>query len=1387
MRLAYLFILIISPFGNLFSQCLDDDLIMFPPKSIDLFTGFGRQVVIQDDYLITSSDSNDSLAYANGLVFVYEYKANRWTKIAELTPSDPSNGMRFGQRIEANKNIIAISGTKYSPEGVAYQKVYVFEKDSVESWVTQNESYVIDPVPVVAEDDFWGTRVNFDVSDKFLALYYSYGYYFEDHHEVKCNIYSLGDDFAELIHAYDGLKYDDGNYQTQVHLNLEDDFLVISSGFYSRPNYSSGISIVYNYDSVAGWEELSHELIPPLENQIGFGTSVDVVDDNIFVSSLRDDSPEGTGTSKVFVYQKEEDKWTETNQCVIYSTPAVGSTNDNISASSKYLIHSQPAERIMSVFSLDDTLKAKEKPDFFLQLPDLERGYGWEMDINSKHFVYNSNDFGYSNYTTTGSEVNTVLLETPLDSSRSIPDQVLTQYSNTASGDEFASSSAFYKSVGAVGTHLDDDRGSSSGAVNIYERENEGLTWKQVSKIYSPTIQSNQGFGLAVDVNEKQLFVSAPFYDSLAIDGSRVVSAMGKVFQFEKRNEKWHLINEIISPDALNYLNNQASADKHKKAENEGVFFQNLSEGNVLIASDPEVESEQTGVSVLSQNDSYSNREFGRTLTYHNGYLAVGQRYFGGSNYKGSIYIFKENHTGGWDHQATLQSSDRYTRDAIGMLPIFMNDTLIIAGSAIYGNKALLFKRNPGEEWRSGNETATLLPDREELDGNYPVEEFDNFGVDIDLHGEYIIVGAPFGERDERLGAHSGRAYLFKMPVGGWNGDINHTSILKPKDRIVDGMFGNSVYIDSKNILVGAPHSFFRRRYTDAYNKEDEEPGLVYVFDRAFIDESEEVVNEVGRIIPDDGEALDGFGASISKNFLEVVVNAPLADTDNGDRSGAAYMYKKVGSIEEDIPPMCIESGSVDLIAYPVSGGIWSGEGIIDSEKGIFDPSALDEKSYSIRYQYGECTSTTTIDVYTKPVIINASNPLQYLCLDDSVDIFIESDKTSHDYQWFFKNTIDDEYVQQFIWNGENRIVAKAPGYYYGISLNPACNSEPEFFQVVAVDESTELSHEDYVAYCTGETFTLQLNSETQMDSYSWYYSEDTSNLSFIEFSSNDSIQVASGGLYFCQFIRHGCVFDSDTVNVQFDISKSELNYQNEYELCMGESIELSISNDYEDMIEFQWYADLDGFEDYKLYSDDQIITANQEGSFYCRSISSSGCQYLSDTISINQEVFDLTFEPIENICDVSEKVDLLTSPLGGTFEIKNTSFTFSEPVFDPIDLENGVYELMYYYEINGCSYETSQTFEINVLKKDDLFIPNVFTPNNDGLNDYFFADGLVYPLSRFELTIVNRAGSKVFQTTNHDFQWKGAGMSSGVYFWSLTYGNSCDTHELNGFVHLIR
>lgn len=84
----------------------------------------------------------------------------------------------------------------------------------------------------------------------------------------------------------------------------------------------------------------------------------------------------------------------------------------------------------------------------------------------------------------------------------------------------------------------------------------------------------------------------------------------------------------------------------------------------------------------------------------------------------------------------------------------------------------------------------------------------------------------------------------------------------------------------------------------------------------------------------------------------------------------------------------------------------------------------------------------------------------------------------------------------------------------------------------------------------------------------------------------------------------------------------------------------------------------------------------------------------------------------------------------------------------------------------NGCE---SKVFEYTITEKDcscKITVPNIFTPNNDNVNETFEIIG-TSDIAKFDLTIFNRWGKLVFETDKIYDYWKGDA-SPGIYYWTI-------------------
>ena len=127
---------------------------------------------------------------------------------------------------------------------------------------------------------------------------------------------------------------------------------------------------------------------------------------------------------------------------------------------------------------------------------------------------------------------------------------------------------------------------------------------------------------------------------------------------------------------------------------------------------------------------------------------------------------------------------------------------------------------------------------------------------------------------------------------------------------------------------------------------------------------------------------------------------------------------------------------------------------------------------------------------------------------------------------------------------------------------------------------------------------------------------------------------------------------------------------------------------------------------------------------------------------------------------------------------------------------------------VKSVDYGCDTTFSSNIIVLPvKLKIPNVFTPNGDGINDFFIIDndptggteedkdettrGFEHesynPLRdyylRTELTIFNRWGRVVYKSSDYRNDWDGGNLPDGTYFYVLECVGERDNHRYQGSV----
>jgi len=158
-----------------------------------------------------------------------------------------------------------------------------------------------------------------------------------------------------------------------------------------------------------------------------------------------------------------------------------------------------------------------------------------------------------------------------------------------------------------------------------------------------------------------------------------------------------------------------------------------------------------------------------------------------------------------------------------------------------------------------------------------------------------------------------------------------------------------------------------------------------------------------------------------------------------------------------------------------------------------------------------------------------------------------------------------------------------------------------------------------------------------------------------------------------------------------------------------------------------------------------------------------------------------LTQNPIISFTDQSSSANNWNWNFGDPESGANNTSTEQNP--SHTYNSEGIYDvLLIVSNYNNTCFDTI----IKQVEIVNLTIPNVFTPNNDGINDYFHIIN-IEKLKNNQLTIFNRWGNLIYEKSNYQNDWDGKDCADGVYYYILKLPDNNSNYHDNGTVTIIR
>jgi gliding motility-associated-like protein len=160
---------------------------------------------------------------------------------------------------------------------------------------------------------------------------------------------------------------------------------------------------------------------------------------------------------------------------------------------------------------------------------------------------------------------------------------------------------------------------------------------------------------------------------------------------------------------------------------------------------------------------------------------------------------------------------------------------------------------------------------------------------------------------------------------------------------------------------------------------------------------------------------------------------------------------------------------------------------------------------------------------------------------------------------------------------------------------------------------------------------------------------------------------------------------------------------------------------------------------------------------------------------------------------DVKEYRIYFTPYLDDSYQLVYTAnANMREFVYTP---ESGMAGCFYVTAVDSFQNESSPSVKVCLDDCTYYILPNVFTPNDDGINDLFQPIPPYYFVEKIDIQIFNRWGLLMFETEDPDINWDGRYYKNGKLVSDGVYYYICDVYEqrltgievrhLHGFIHV--
>ncbi len=607
-----------------------------------------------------------------------------------------------------------------------------------------------------------------------------------------------------------------------------------------------------------------------------FGESVSISGDYAIVGAYGDDDS-GSNSGSAYIFKRDSPTWTQQAKLTAYDADTYDSFGRSVSISGDYAIVGATGEDdsgqnsgAACIFKRDcSTWTQQAKLKISSTCPGCF--FGSSVSISSDYAIVGAK--GYNQYS--GSAY-------IFKREGSIwTQQAKLMASDYANYDWFGHSVSIDGDYAIVGACRDDDGGSSSGSVYIFKHD--GSTWIEQAKLTAGDAAAGDLFGYSVSISGDYVILGAYGEDDSGQDS-------GSAYIFKREGSIWTQQAKLMASDYANYdwfgYSVSISGDYAIVGAYRDDDGGSDSGSAYIFKREGSIWTQQTK---HTAGDAAVGDWFGKSVSIGGNYAIVGASYDDVGVYynAGSAYIYPilpslniptvnitadpetiqvgESSTLTWN---STHADSAVIDQGIGSVPASGSIMVSPTETTTYTITA-----TGPDGTASANVKVAVIPHEIKLTTS-DVAENDWFGYSVDINGDHAIVGA---SHDDDSGMNSGSAYIFTREGSIWTQQVKLTA----GDTALGDVFGHSVSISGDYAIVGA--------FLD--DDGGVSSGSAYIFKH---DGSTWI--EQAKLTASDAAAGDWFGYSVSISGDYAIVGA-WCDDDAGYSSGSAYIFKREGFI----------------------------------------------------------------------------------------------------------------------------------------------------------------------------------------------------------------------------------------------------------------------------------------------------------------------------------------------------------------------------------------------------------------------------------------------------------------------------------------------------------